>query len=132
MPLWSVRRARKLWGFMPPRSMWAHVTLDDEMRPRQLLRRVIASAGDAFDTSIGPIVETDRGLYAIEFALCRTPPEGIVVRKRPAAVLGIAQFFNKRGIVRAFSLSFCLVLVWCLCGACADYRVVFCNVVELG
>ena len=45
-------------------------------------------------------METDGGLYAIEFALCRAPPEGVVVRKRPAEVLGIPRFFEKRGIPR--------------------------------
>ena len=90
-----------------------HVTIDDKMTPGQFLRHVSAPAGDAFDTSIEPIVETDGGLYAIKFALCHAPPEGVVVRKRPAEVLGIARFFDKRGIPGAFSLSF----VWCFCGA---------------
>ena len=44
-------------------------------------------------------METDGGLYAIELALCRAP-EGVVVRKRPTEVLGIARFFVKRGIPR--------------------------------
>ena len=40
------------------------------------------------------------GLYAIEFALCRAPPKGVVVRKRLAEVLGIVRFFEQRGIPR--------------------------------
>ena len=84
----------------PTFDVGEHVTIDDEMRPGQFLRRVRAPAGDAFDTSVEPIVETDGGLYAIEFALCRAPGEGVVVRKRPAEVLGIARFFEKRGIPR--------------------------------
>ena len=97
----------------PTFDVGEHVTIDDEMRPGQFLRRVTQPAGDAFDTSMELIVETDGGLYAVEFALCRAPPEGVVVRKRSAEVLGIARFFEKRGIPRAFSLTFCLVLVWC-------------------
>ena len=84
----------------PKFDVGEHVTIDDEMRPRQLLWRVTAPAGDAFDTSVEPMVETDGGLYAIEFALCRAPPEGVVVRKRPAEVLGIAWFFEKTIIPR--------------------------------
>ena len=84
----------------PTFDVGQHVTIDDEMRPGQFLRRVRAPDGDAFDTSVDPIVATDGGLYAIEFALCRAPPEGVVVRKRPAEVLGIARFFEKRGIPR--------------------------------
>ena len=45
-------------------------------------------------------METDGGLYAIEFALCRAPPEGVDVSKWPAEALGIARFFEKRGIPR--------------------------------
>ena len=88
-----------------------HVTIDDKMRPGQFLRRVRAPAGDAFDTSVEPIVETDGGLYAIELALCHTPPEGVVVRKWPAEVLGIARFFEKRGIPRVRYLWCFVVLV---------------------
>ena len=84
----------------PTFDVGQHVTIDDEMRPGQLLRRVRAPDGDAFDTSVEPIVETDGGLYAIEFARCRAPPEGVVVRKRPAEVLGMARFLEKRGIPR--------------------------------
>ena len=84
----------------PTFDVGEHVTIDDEMRPRQFLRRVRAPAGDAFNTSVEPIVETDGGLYAIEFAPCRAPPEGVVVRKRSAEVSGIARFFEKRGIPR--------------------------------
>ena len=45
-------------------------------------------------------METEGGLYPIEFALCRPPREGVVVRQRPVQVLGIARFFEKRGIPR--------------------------------
>ena len=129
MPLWSVQ----IVGVHAPTfAVGEHVTIDDQMRPGHFLRCVTAPAGDAFDTSIEPIVEAEGGLYAIVFAFSRAPLEGLAVRKRPAEVLGIARFFDKRGIARAFSLSFCLVLVWCLCGACADYPQVFCNVFQLG
>ena len=51
MPLWSVRPARKLWGVHDPTfDVGEHVTIDDEMRLGQFLRRVTAPAGDAFDT----------------------------------------------------------------------------------
>ena len=84
----------------PTFDVGEHVTIDYEMRPGQFLRRVTAPAPDAFDTSVEAIPETDGGLFAIEFALCRAPPEGGVVRKRLAEVLGIARFFEKRGIPR--------------------------------
>ena len=80
----------------PTLDVGEHVTIDDQMRPGQFLRRVTALAGDAFDTSVEPIVETDGGLYAIEFALCRAPLEGVVVRKRPAEVLGIARSLKRQ------------------------------------
>ena len=84
----------------PTFDVGEHVTIDDQMRLGHFLRRVRAPAGDAFDTSVEPIVETDGGLYAIEFALCRAPPEGVVMCKRPAEVWGIVRFFEKRGIPR--------------------------------
>ena len=57
---------------------------------------------NAFDIAVEPIVEMDGGMYAIEFALCRAPPEGVVLRKRPAEVLGIAWFFQPKGIPMVF------------------------------
>ena len=105
-PVVSTLGAQIVGVHAPTFDVGEHVTIDDEMRPRQFLRRVAAPAGDAFDTLVEPIVETDGGLYAIEFALCGAPPEGVVVRKRPAKVLGIARFFEKRGIPRGTYL-------WC-------------------
>ena len=86
----STSGAQILGVHAPTFDVGEHVTIVDEMRP----------GGDAFDTLIEPIVETDGGLCAIEFALCCAPPEGVVVRKPPAEVLGIARFFEKRGIPR--------------------------------
>ena len=96
----SMSGAQLVGVHAPTFDVGQHITIDDEMRPGQFLRRVRAPDGDAFDTSVEPISETNGGLYAIEFALCRAPPEGVVVRKRPAEVLGIARFFEKRGIPR--------------------------------
>ena len=45
----------------PTFDVGEHVTIEDEMLRGQFLRRVTAPAGDAFDTSVEPIVETDGG-----------------------------------------------------------------------
>ena len=97
----------------PTFDVGEHVTIDNEMRPGQFVRCVAAPAWDAFDTSIESIVETDGGLNAIEFGLRRAPPKGVIVRKRPAEVLGIARFFENRGMPRVKYL-------WCLCRPSPD------------
>ena len=65
------------------------VTIDDQMRAGQFLRRITKPAGEAFGAAVEPLAETHGDLYAIEFVLCHVPRDEVVVCKRPA-VLGIS------------------------------------------